>query len=184
MIAIICMVAPILFSLFGKGRYWCGNYCPRGNFYEHVVSKISPNKKVPKFLKSLGFRIAMILLVFFNFGVGMYQNWGNLSGIGLVFYRIIVITSLVGIVLAFFYRPRTWCQFCPMGTIASYIARVRGRDNELAVTNSCVACGLCEKACPMELSPKEQKGDKVTSTDCILCKKCVYVCPKKSITEK
>ena len=30
-IAVICMLAPIVFALAGKGRYWCGNFCPRGN---------------------------------------------------------------------------------------------------------------------------------------------------------
>ncbi|MGV2686171.1 4Fe-4S binding protein, partial [Clostridium perfringens] len=33
-VAIICMLAPTILALAGKGRYWCGNYCPRGNFYD------------------------------------------------------------------------------------------------------------------------------------------------------
>lgn len=61
-IAIICMLAPIMISILGKGRYWCGNYCPRGNFYDHIVSKISPNRRVPKFLKSMGFRVFINVL--------------------------------------------------------------------------------------------------------------------------
>lgn len=32
-VAGICMVAPIVVSIF-KGRFWCGNLCPRGNFYD------------------------------------------------------------------------------------------------------------------------------------------------------
>lgn len=31
--AVVCMVAPIVFSLF-KGRFWCGNLCPRGSLYD------------------------------------------------------------------------------------------------------------------------------------------------------
>lgn len=29
-IAIICMIAPVAFAV-RKGRWWCGNACPRGN---------------------------------------------------------------------------------------------------------------------------------------------------------
>lgn len=180
-IAIICMLAPIVISILGRGRYWCGNYCPRGNFYDHIVSRISPNRSVPKFLKSMGFRVFMIVFIMTNFGIGIYKNWGDLYGIGFVFYKIIVITSLVGIVLGVIYNQRTWCNFCPMGTIASLIAKVRGRKVHLSVDTSCVSCGLCNKACPMDISPKAYRGNLVEETECIFCQQCVYKCPKDSI---
>lgn len=180
-IAIICMLAPIMISILGKGRYWCGNYCPRGNFYDHIVSKISPNRRVPKFLKSMGFRVFMIVLIMTNFGIGIYKNWGDLYGIGFVFYKIIVITSLVGIGLGVIYNQRTWCNFCPMGTIASLIAKGRGRKLHLSVSHTCVSCGLCSKACPMDISPKSYRGNLVEETECIFCQQCVYKCPKDSI---
>lgn len=180
-IAIICMLAPIIIAILGKGRYWCGNYCPRGNFYDHVIRKISPNKRVPRFLKGMGFRVFMIAFIMTNFGIGIYKNWGDLYGIGLVFYKIIVITSLVGIVLGVIYNQRTWCNFCPMGTISSLIAKVRGRKLHLSVATSCVSCGLCNKACPMNLSPKSYRGNLVEETECIFCQKCVNQCPKDAI---
>ena len=34
LVAIICMVSPIIFAFMGKGRYWCGNFCPRGIFFK------------------------------------------------------------------------------------------------------------------------------------------------------
>ncbi len=47
--AVICMAAPVFSAVF-KGRFWCGNLCPRGNFYDNVVAKFSRKKKVPEFL--------------------------------------------------------------------------------------------------------------------------------------
>ncbi len=180
-IAIICMVAPVILAISGRGRYWCGNYCPRGNFYENVLARFSPKKKVPKLLKSTGFRAFMVFLIIFNFTMGVYKNWGNLYGIGFVFYKIIVITSIVGIVLGLFYNQRTWCNFCPMGTLSALVAKIKGRKINLEVDSSCVSCGLCAKACPMGISPKEYKEGKVQDSDCIFCQKCVYKCPKDSI---
>jgi polyferredoxin len=77
LVATICMVAPIIVSFF-KGRFWCGNLCPRGSFYDNIVSKFSNKKKVPAFLKSVYFRIFVTLLMLTVFTTGMIKNWGNL----------------------------------------------------------------------------------------------------------
>lgn len=180
-IAVVCMVGPIVFAFFGRGRYWCGNYCPRASFYDQVVSKFSPKKKIPAFLTSIYFRLFMIALILFNFGLGIYKNWGNLAGIGMVFYRIIVITTIVGIILGMLYHQRSWCNFCPMGTLSYLIAKYKGRKISLEVNSSCVSCGLCSKTCPMGISPKDYKNSQITDPNCIFCKQCVYTCPKDSI---
>ena len=36
--ALICMIGPVLTSVW-KGRFWCGNVCPRGNMYDRLLSK-------------------------------------------------------------------------------------------------------------------------------------------------
>jgi len=178
--AIICMVAPIIVSIF-KGRFWCGNLCPRGNFYDNVVSKFSKKRKVPKFLKSYYFRAVVLILMMTIFTIGIKENWGNLYGIGMVFYRMIVVTTIIGVVLSLFYNHRTWCHFCPMGTIASVISKFRKSKNVLHVSNSCVSCKLCEKKCPLGIVPYEYKGDVLSHPDCIQCGQCVTSCPRKSI---
>lgn len=179
-LAIVCMVAPIIVSVF-KGRFWCGNLCPRGNFYDNVVSKFSKNKKVPKLLKSYYFRAIVLILMMTMFTLGIKQNWGNLYGIGLVFYRMIVVTTVIGIILSLFYNHRTWCHFCPMGTIASVISKFRKSNTVLHVASNCVTCKICEKKCSLGIIPYEYKGDILSHPDCIQCGKCVTACPKKSI---
>ncbi|MDF2512476.1 MAG: 4Fe-4S binding protein [Herbinix sp.] len=179
-VAVVCMVAPIVVSIF-KGRFWCGNLCPRGSFYDHVVSKISNTKKVPKLLKSNLFRAFMLIFMMSMFAFGIYQNWGDLYGIGMVFYRIIIVTTVVGIVLSFFYNQRTWCHFCPMGTIASVISRLRRSKKVLQISSVCVSCKLCEKKCPIGIIPYDYKGNILSHPDCIQCGKCVNICPKNAI---
>ena len=63
MIAIICMMAPIIFALMGKKRYWCGNFCPRGIFFQNVTGRFSRRKPIPNFLKSVGFRIFIVCFI-------------------------------------------------------------------------------------------------------------------------
>ncbi|HWR41547.1 4Fe-4S binding protein [Sporomusa sp.] len=71
------MLAPILIAPF-KGRYWCGNYCPRGSLYDNILSKFSPNKPIPAF-RTPGFRTFMVALIMSVFGIQMYYAWGNLD---------------------------------------------------------------------------------------------------------
>ena len=179
-VAAICMIAPIIVSFF-KGRFWCGNLCPRGNFYDNVVSKFSNKRKPPKFFKSYYFRAIILTIMMVMFISGVSKSWGNLYGIGMVFYRMIVVTTIIGIVLSLFYNHRTWCNFCPMGTLASITAKFRKSKKVLHVSSSCVSCKICEKKCPKGLVPFDYKGDILSHPDCIQCGECVSACPKKAI---
>ena len=179
-VAVVCMVAPLVVAVF-KGRFWCGNLCPRGNFYDKIVAKFSNKKSVPKFLKSSYFRAFVVLFMMSMFTIGIRKNWGDLYGVGMVFYRIIVVTTVIGIVLSLFFNHRTWCHFCPMGTLASVIARVRKSKNVLHVSETCVSCKLCEKKCSLGIVPYEYKANALEHPDCIQCGKCVAACPKDAI---
>lgn len=179
--AIVCMVGPIFLSLIGKGRFWCGNVCPRGSFYDNVLSKLRAGKPTPKILKSIFFRFIVIIFMFSMFGIGIYKNLNNALGIALVFYKIIVITSLIGIILSFIYNERSWCHFCPMGSIAALICKIKKRNISFHVKNTCLDCNLCSKTCPMNINPNAFKNSNITSADCILCGRCQMNCPNNSI---
>ncbi|SHJ63497.1 4Fe-4S binding domain-containing protein [Clostridium cavendishii DSM 21758] len=183
LIATICMFAPVVVSFF-KGRFWCGNICPRGSFYDNFVSKFANKKKTPKFLKTVYFRIVITVLMLTVFTSGMIKNWGNIYGMGFVVYRLIVVTTIIGLILSLLYNERTWCNFCPMGSIAALISKFKNKGNRkllLKVNTSCISCKLCEKNCPMGIAPYQYKDDSISHHDCIQCGKCVYKCPKKSI---
>ncbi|MBU2702299.1 polyferredoxin [Sporomusaceae bacterium BoRhaA] len=175
-------VAPVLLAPF-KGRYWCGNFCPRGSFYDNVIAKISPKKPIPMLFRSKSFRILMVFFVIGVFTVQMYYAWGKFSAIGAVFVRIILITTVGGIVLGVMYHQRTWCSFCPMGTLASWFS-IRKKPMPLQVEKSCIDCKLCTTACPLQLSPYTAKEtiEGFTNSDCLKCSRCVDKCPKKALS--
>ena len=177
-IALICMLAPVLLAPF-RGREWCGHYCPRGSLWDTVLAKVITRREVPGWAKAAWFRAFMLVFIFSVFGTQAYYAWPDAAQIGLVFLRIIFVTTLVGIALAFIYSPRTWCNFCPMGTLASLAATTK---KGIAVADSCVSCQVCVKVCPMGLKPLEKKGGIFTHPDCLKCGACEKSCPKKALT--
>ena len=41
------------------------------------------------------------------------------------FYRIMLTSTLIGLVVMIFFKPRSWCVFCPMGSMTQLICRLR-----------------------------------------------------------
>lgn len=176
-VALVCMLAPVIMAPY-RGREWCGLYCPRGSLWDQVLARLNTSRKIPGWAKSGGVRFFMLVLIFSVFGWQMVYAWPDPAAIGLVFLRIIFITSVVGVILALVYSPRTWCSFCPMGTLASWLSAGR---KPILVSQSCVKCGLCAKVCPMELSPY-QSGEMFAQPDCLKCEACIDICPKQALS--
>jgi polyferredoxin len=98
--------------------------------------------------------------------------WSFIAG-NLLYYA-------VGIALAFAFRDnRAFYKYiCPITVFlkpASYFAPFRIKPKP----DKCVRCGVCEKACPMNVEVANQARSRRNGTECILCHECVKVCPKK-----
>ena len=189
LLALICMVGPVLTSIW-RGRFWCGNVCPRGNMYDRLLSRFSPHRPIPKFVRTFGFRLFMVFFIFTMFGIQLSQvRWSEggmemWNDIGRVFWTIIVMTTVVGIILSFIYAPRTWCSFCPMGSISSWVAPKKAPlpkvFTNVHVSSECeMKCKQCARVCPMQLTPYESRGEVLgyLHPDCLKCNKCVKTCP-------
>ena len=186
-VALICMIGPVLTSVW-KGRFWCGNVCPRGNMYDRLLSKYSPHRPIPRFVRNFGFRLFMVFFIFAMFGIQMYFAWGDWGAMGFVFWKIILLTTIVGITLSFIYAPRTWCSFCPMGSLSSWVAPKKGPlpkvYKSIHVSSLCEEkCKLCARVCPMQLTPYSSRGEQLgyLHPDCLKCRKCERACPTKII---
>ena len=184
-LAVVCMIAPVAFAV-RRGRWWCGNACPRGSLYDKVLSKYSPHRPIPSFVRTRGFRSFMVLFIFTMFGVQMYRAWGDWDAMGRVFWLIITVTTVVGVTLSFIYAPRTWCSFCPMGTLSSWATPRSGALPEnysrVVVGEKCTTrCKLCSAVCPMQLEPYGSRGEAegLLHPDCLKCGRCISGCPLK-----
>lgn len=106
-----------------------------------------------------------------------YQLGFYLTSLNLLIFGIVTAA-------AFFYR-RSWCRICPLGAMIGlfnrfppfkWISGVRLHK----VEEKCTKCGICKRVCPTQVTEVyEFKGGDVTTPNCILCLRCVEMCPEE-----
>jgi ferredoxin-type protein NapH len=85
---------------------------------------------------------------------------------------------------AFFFR-RSWCRICPLGGLIALFNRfppfkwISGVRLD-KVKEKCTKCGVCKRVCPTQVTTVYEKEDgDVTTSQCILCLRCVEMCPQE-----
>ena len=174
----LAMGAGVLGSFF-RGRWVCGNLCPRGSFLDTWFKLISANNALPDFFKTSGFRWVVLIALMGFMAFRLSQNPSDMAHWGLVFWQMCLITTIIALGLGLRYGNRSWCAFCPVGTMAGQIG---AEKYPLQIHSSCSACRACESSCPMELEIVHHlRAGKVTHKDCLKCSECIDSCPRGNI---
>lgn len=173
----LSMLGGIATVLLAGNRYFCGNFCPRGAFLDIFVSKISKHNSAPEFMHSAKVKIVVLIVIFAAFLFNLYKVSDYLA-LTTLFWKMCLVTTLIGLILAFFINERAWCMICPIGTIEGFLIR---KKKTLCVSNACVGCGKCDKVCPVKINPSSFKGGRIVHKNCLYCGRCKSVCPVKAI---
>lgn len=66
-----------------------------------------------------------------TYSAGMVPDWVAQFSFG--FYGLMLTSLLIGLIMMVFFKPRSWCTFCPMGTMTHGICQVKARGKEIAL---------------------------------------------------
>ncbi|MCK4313866.1 4Fe-4S binding protein [Candidatus Bathyarchaeota archaeon] len=173
------------------GKAFCGWACPFGALHD-LLSYLRGDKS----FEVRRFWFVKFIVLFVVLGAAWYamdtvfcKFCPSGSLFGAIFFRlrypqsltfnlpfaIHMFTLALTIVLALLIS-RFWCRYlCPLGAIA-------GAFNKVSIVNisldekKCKKCFVCLEACGMGITKLKDIG---SSTDCILCGRCVEACPEK-----
>jgi len=100
-----------------------------------------------------------------------------------IFIPINVLAFTAVTVISAFMVRRFWCRFCPTAVSIAAIDRFKRSKwvpflHIYKVEEKCTKCGICKRVCPVQVTDVyEQKGGEITTSMCMLCFRCVEMCP-------
>jgi len=116
------MVAAIVMTL-RKPRSFCSTVCPRGKALGFIMRRPSKRKALPRFMLSIKFRRLLCGSMMFCVIGSLVRTGGEIRGVGTVFWALCAISLSTGLLMGYFFKPRSWCAICPMGTLQDTISR-------------------------------------------------------------
>ena len=122
-------------------------------------------------------------LVFPLFG-GKVQNFYDFSTLIYTVFSVLSWVLLALFVLAFVTGKNLWCRLCPIGAFPGFFNR-GGGTALIKTMPKCNGCGTCADACPVastRVYDARKTGD-VSNSECILCLRCVELCPRDGALE-
>ena len=130
----VCMIAPMYHALKGEGKAHCSKYCPRGSFLGKFLDKISLGNNLPAKYRSTAVKNGMLVLMVSLLTIALSHTDLVFAKVAFVLLRFMFMSFMVGILMGVVFKPRTWCQVCPMGHAAGLIADIQKRPKRKPVT--------------------------------------------------
>jgi len=118
LLGFLCIGTPIYHALRGRGKIHCSKYCPRGSLLGKFLQEISFDNNLPGSLKTKTFKNVLLFLMLVMFSISIYHGlqapnvWKAISfGV----FRLMMSSLALGVLMGIIFKPRSWCQVCPMG---------------------------------------------------------------------
>lgn len=204
----IIFMVPLIIALVA-GRIFCSSGCPLGAI-QAIGQKSKKTLKLPKkvnialkivpiamligtiyyAVKSSCFLVCEVepyKVLFFNGQIWFEQLLAYIKGQPmeakfLIGFGIGSWLYLIGILVLGYWVPRPFCRFlCPYGVLLGLVSMFSLKPRR--IKESCVYCGMCEKACPTQAITidRKQKIAVISNYDCVQCNKCNDTCRKDAI---
>lgn len=125
-----CIGAPLYHAARGHGKVHCAKYCPRGSLLGRFLERISLGNSLPVAWRAQTVKHALVALMLTMFGFSLshaLQAPQPLVAVGFATFRLMMVSLAVGVIMGVVFKPRSWCQVCPMGHATALISKAHQR---------------------------------------------------------
>ncbi len=187
------LVGLTLLSTLLFGMVFCGSLCPFAAVEEFLYGLAHRKKKVKEqhLSNALDQKARYVKYAVLFTVIGVSVLLGNSSAAGIEPFLTLFTfngTTLAWSLLAFmlvlsFFHFRFWCKYlCPVGACLGLLARFSLYKIKLGT--NCSQCAACEKICPTRAIRIDADLPVIDHSECILCGKCITVCPKEKLKSR
>lgn len=185
---VVLMVALIVTTLL-VGRLFCSWVCPLGTLQEWLAgigARLKLTIHVPEGLERILNKmkyvfLALILLGTYATVTLVFRTYDPFYGLFHLANPALtgpyIVLALVLIMSVFI--PRLWCRYvCPLGAFVNLLS-LASLVKPFRVENKCIACGLCDKKCSLDV--KVSRATVLESHSCNHCLDCIDACPREGV---
>ncbi|MFZ5968546.1 MAG: 4Fe-4S binding protein [Bacillota bacterium] len=135
LLGFVCMGAPVYHALKGRGKIHCSKYCPRGSILGKFLQYISLNNNLPSALKGKKAKNFLLALMMIMFSISMFHAVHQpniIKAVAFGVFRLMTASLALGVIMGIIFKPRSWCQVCPMGYGTGLIKDLKDKKNKPA----------------------------------------------------
>ena len=137
-LGLLCFFIPLIISLVKGNKGYCNRYCGRGQLFGLLGGQFGLSRKrdIPAWMKSRGFRYGFLIFFLVMFLQMLWNTWLVFSGARELRQAVTLLWTFrvpwhwayhLGIVTMVLFKPRSWCVYCPMGTMTQLICKAKNR---------------------------------------------------------
>lgn len=127
LLGLLCMTTPMFHALKGKGKIHCSHYCPRGSIFGKFLPSLSKDRKLPDFMRTVWFKNVLLGMMATMLTIALIHSHGDPHKIAFALFRFMSVSFIVGLLMGIFFKPRSWCQVCPMAHATGLIKTAKER---------------------------------------------------------
>ena len=127
-LGLLCFFIPLVIAFAGGDKGYCNRFCGRGQLFSLLGGRFGLSRRadIPRWMKSKAFRYGFFRLPWH------WAYYGTLFSPGVAqfafgFYSVMLTSTVLGLVTMVLFKPRSWCVYCPMGTMTQLICRGKHR---------------------------------------------------------
>ena len=179
-LSMLIFLAFIFISLIIFGRIYCGWICPYGAIQEYISLWQKKSNELNKLSFLKYVFLWIVLMIAFTYDKPTYCVYEPFIPMFTLKGNTLFFSLLIVTLIGAMFFKRYYCKyFCPVGAVLSCCSFFTLKKLKNK-TEKCILCKKCVNVCPTNaIKIKPENVVWISLYDCIQCNECIKVCQQK-----